>query len=164
MYALEYKQLYIPREALTKNRCFQGYRWKQYAVCEEREPLEQIKATKKRPEEWRVVPLADSVWPPAAGHLGRAAPNKATRPHAQNQITNQEVHKMAWLYIPAETGERIETICNQHYNPGRGACDCPLWPACSYSNDLTKSSAENTRIFEQGMAAALAALDNENRR
>lgn len=49
MYALEYKQLYIPREALTKNRCFQGYRWKQYAVCEEREPLEQIKATKKRP-------------------------------------------------------------------------------------------------------------------
>lgn len=37
---------------------------------------------------------------------------------------------MAWLYIPAETGERIETICNQHYNPGRGACDCPLWPAC----------------------------------
>lgn len=49
------------REALTKNRCFQGYRWKQYAVCEEREPLEQIKATKKRPEEWRVVPLADSV-------------------------------------------------------------------------------------------------------
>lgn len=75
-----------------------------------------------------------------------------------------EVHKMAWLYIPAETGERIETICNQHYNPGRGACDCPLWPACSYSNDLTKSNAENTRIFEQGMAAALAALDNENRR
>lgn len=61
MYALEYKQLYIPREALTKNRCFQGYRWKQYAVCEEREPLEQIKATKNRPEEWRVVPLADSV-------------------------------------------------------------------------------------------------------
>lgn len=63
---------------------------------------------------------------------------------------------MAWLYIPAETGERIETICNQHYNPGRGACDCPLWPACSYSNDLTKSNAENTRIFEQGMAADLS--------
>ena len=44
MYALEYKQLYIPREALTKNRTCQSYRWKQYAVCEEREPLEQIKA------------------------------------------------------------------------------------------------------------------------
>lgn len=71
---------------------------------------------------------------------------------------------MAWLYIPAETGERIETICNQHYNARRGACDCPLWPACSYANDLTKSNAENTRIFEQGMAAALAALDNEIRR
>ena len=61
MYALEYKQLYIPRDALTKNRTCQSYRWKQYAVCEEREPLEQIKATKKRLEEWRVVPLADSV-------------------------------------------------------------------------------------------------------
>lgn len=31
MYALEYKQLYIPREALTKNRTCQSYRWKQYA-------------------------------------------------------------------------------------------------------------------------------------
>lgn len=71
---------------------------------------------------------------------------------------------MSWLYIPAETGERIEAICNQHYNPGRGACACPLWAACNYSNDLSKPSAENTRIFEQGMAAALATLDNENRR
>lgn len=34
MYALEYKQLYIPREALTKNRTCQSYRLKQYAVCE----------------------------------------------------------------------------------------------------------------------------------
>ena len=32
MYALEYKQLYIPRESQTKNRTFQGYRWKQCAV------------------------------------------------------------------------------------------------------------------------------------
>lgn len=71
---------------------------------------------------------------------------------------------MAWLYIPAETGERLETICNQHYNPGRGACACPLWAACNYSNDLSKSSAENPRIFEQGMAAALAAMENESRR
>lgn len=71
---------------------------------------------------------------------------------------------MSWPYIPAETGERIETICKQHYNTGRGVCNCPLWSACNYSNDLSKSSAENTRIFEQGMAAALAALDNEIRR
>ena len=61
MYALEYKSLYIPREALTKNRCFQGYRWKQYAVCEEREPLEQIRAAQKRPEEWRIISTAGSV-------------------------------------------------------------------------------------------------------
>ena len=89
---------------------------------------------------------------------------KRPDPMSKTQNTKQEVYKMAWLYIPAETGERIETICNQHYNPGRGACDCPLWPACNYSNDLTKSSAENTRIFEQGMAAALAALGNKIRR
>lgn len=61
MYTLEYKQLYIPREALTKNRCFQGYRWKQYAVCEEREPLEQIKATKKSRRSG-----ASSRWPIAS--------------------------------------------------------------------------------------------------
>ena len=58
MYALEYKRLYIPHESQTKNRTFQGYRWKQYAVCEERGPLEQIKAAQKRPEDWRIVPLA----------------------------------------------------------------------------------------------------------
>ena len=58
MYALEYKRLYIPHESQTKNRTFQGYRWKQYAVCEERGPLEQIKAVQKRPEDWRIVPLA----------------------------------------------------------------------------------------------------------
>ena len=96
---------------------------------------------------------------PWTGRTEQSDPTPRTKPNHKT-----EVHKMAWLYIPAETGERIETICNQHYNPGRGACDCPLWPACSYSNDLTKSNAENTRIFEQGMAAALAALDNENRR
>lgn len=95
-----------------------------------------------------------SRWPiasdPRRRTPSRAAPgNKATRPHKQDPNHKTEVHKMAWLYIPAETGERIETICNQHYNPGRGACDCPLWPACSYSNDLTKSNAENTRILSR---------------
>ncbi len=42
MYVLERKVLYIPRENLTKNRCFQGYRWKQIALCDEREPLERM--------------------------------------------------------------------------------------------------------------------------
>ena len=40
-------------------------------------------------------PAAEAVEPKtAAGHLGRAALNKATRPHAQNQIAKQEEHKM----------------------------------------------------------------------
>ena len=42
MFVLEYKQLYIPRENLTKNRCFQGYRWAQIAMCEKREPLQSM--------------------------------------------------------------------------------------------------------------------------
>lgn len=58
MYILEYKQLYIPREELTKNRTFQSYRWKQYAMCEDREPLAQIMRAQKRPENWRISKLA----------------------------------------------------------------------------------------------------------
>lgn len=42
MYVLEYKELYIVPELLTKNRTCQSYRWKQAAVCTEREPLEQL--------------------------------------------------------------------------------------------------------------------------
>lgn len=60
MYVLEYKQLYIPREALTKNRCFQGFRWKQYAVCAEKEPLERIPAEQKRKEDWRIIQMPGS--------------------------------------------------------------------------------------------------------
>lgn len=58
MYILEYKQLYIPREELTKNRTFQGFRWKQYAMCEEQEPLKQIMRAQERPENWRISKLA----------------------------------------------------------------------------------------------------------
>ena len=42
MFVLERKQLYIPRENLTKNRCFQGFRWKQLVMCEERDSLEKM--------------------------------------------------------------------------------------------------------------------------
>lgn len=57
MFVLEYKQLFIPREELTKNRRFQGYRWKQYALCAEKEPLVQILAEQKRQEDWRIVEM-----------------------------------------------------------------------------------------------------------
>ena len=57
MYLLEYKQLYIAKTELTKNRTCQSYRWKQYAICEEREPLEQIKNVQKRPWDWRIIKL-----------------------------------------------------------------------------------------------------------
>lgn len=52
---LEYKQLYIPKTELTRNRTCQSYRWKQYAKCEDRESLEDIKSSQIRPEDWRIV-------------------------------------------------------------------------------------------------------------
>lgn len=61
---------------------------------------------------------------------------------------------MSWIHIPKEQGERISQICNQHFVL-KGQCDCPLWDACNYANDLSKSSSENTRIFERGMVDAL---------
>lgn len=62
MFFLEYKQLYIPREALTKNRCFQGFRWKQYAMCETKEPLEKFIAKAKEKEKWRIVKCPLNGW------------------------------------------------------------------------------------------------------
>lgn len=57
MYSLEYKILYIPNEELTKNRTYQGYRWKQYAVCEDRDPLEAIIGSQKNPANWRIIKI-----------------------------------------------------------------------------------------------------------
>jgi hypothetical protein len=42
VFVLEYKLLYIVPEPLTKNRTCQSYRWKQFAMCEERGPLQEI--------------------------------------------------------------------------------------------------------------------------
>lgn len=61
MYALEYKQLHIVKETMRANCTTQSYRWKQAAICEEAAPLEAIRAQKKRPEEWRVVPMGDEA-------------------------------------------------------------------------------------------------------
>lgn len=53
MFVLEYKQLHIVSESvpMTKNRTHQTYRWKQYAMCEDREPLEQILNSQKRKDD-----------------------------------------------------------------------------------------------------------------
>lgn len=61
MFALEYKQLFIPREELTKNRSFQGYRWKQYALLSEFMGLRKTKfgyapvEIKRPPQSWCYV-------------------------------------------------------------------------------------------------------------
>lgn len=58
VYSLEYKQLFIPKEEMTKNRTFQSYRWKQYAVSESKKELEKIIGLKKDPWNWRIETLA----------------------------------------------------------------------------------------------------------
>lgn len=62
MFVLEYKQFYIVRSDLTKNRTCQTYRWKQAAIFEDASVLESIRSSKSRPDEWRVVPLGSSVF------------------------------------------------------------------------------------------------------
>lgn len=65
---------------------------------------------------------------------------------------------MTWLYIPAEIGDRITVLCTAHYKISD--CDCPLRDACNRPNDPDKTDAENTRTWEEGMAAALLAFEN----
>lgn len=57
MYVLEYQELYIVPEPLTKNRICQSYRWKQYAMCESREPLEKIRMSQENPSKWRIIKM-----------------------------------------------------------------------------------------------------------
>lgn len=55
MFILERKELYIVPEPLTKNRTCQSFRWKQYAMCEEREPLDEMVKKQRFPDNWRVI-------------------------------------------------------------------------------------------------------------
>lgn len=57
MFVLEYKQLHMVKEPMRKNCTTQSYRWKQYALCEEREPLQAIIDKQRRPGEWRIEEL-----------------------------------------------------------------------------------------------------------
>lgn len=54
MYILYYKELYIVKESLTKNRTCQTYRGKQVAMCEEKEPLENMIANSNHPERYYI--------------------------------------------------------------------------------------------------------------
>ena len=57
MYVLEYKQLHIVKEPMRKNCTTQSYRWKQCAICEEREPLQAIIDKQIRHDKWRIEEL-----------------------------------------------------------------------------------------------------------
>lgn len=54
MYILYFKELYIVKEPLTKNRTLQTYRGKQIAMCEEKEPLENMIASSRYPERYYI--------------------------------------------------------------------------------------------------------------
>jgi hypothetical protein len=54
MYILYYKELYIVKEPLTKNRTLQTWHGKQLAMCEEKEPLENMIAKSRHPERYYI--------------------------------------------------------------------------------------------------------------
>jgi hypothetical protein len=58
MFVLEYAELYIIKEPLTKNRCHQTTRWKQLYACEDREPLQAILDEKKDKKRYRIIGAA----------------------------------------------------------------------------------------------------------
>lgn len=57
MYALYYKELYITKEPLTKNRTCQTWRGKQLAICEAKEPLQDYINNQKHPEKFYIEKL-----------------------------------------------------------------------------------------------------------
>lgn len=54
MFVLEYKQMYIVKEPQLKNCTCQSYRWKQAAMCAQKEPLEEILKSQKDQQNWRI--------------------------------------------------------------------------------------------------------------
>ena len=54
MFVLEHAQLHIVKEAQRQNCTHQTYRWKPYAKCDEREPLEAIMNNMKDKSRWRI--------------------------------------------------------------------------------------------------------------
>lgn len=56
-YVLEKKECFIVKDPFLKNRTHQTYRWKQYYVCGEKEPLENIINKKQNKEDWRIIQI-----------------------------------------------------------------------------------------------------------
>ena len=54
MFVLEYKQLHIVKEPQRKNCTHQTYRWKPYAKCDIKGPLEAILDNMEDKDRWRI--------------------------------------------------------------------------------------------------------------
>jgi len=62
MYMLEIAEPYIVKTELTKNRTCQSYRWKQVALCEAIEPLEQIMGKYHRIINWDTLEVIKQTY------------------------------------------------------------------------------------------------------
>lgn len=63
-----------------------------------------------------------------------------------------------WKHIDQTTGDRLEAICEKHFEGGK--CDgCPLLKACDDPRRPEESTEAFTRRWELSMAAALKNID-----
>lgn len=65
-FVLQYKEPYIVKTEMLKNRTHQSYRWKDTAIADSREPLEEYISKQKMPGDWRIEPRLHAT-PPGEG-------------------------------------------------------------------------------------------------
>ena len=69
--------------------------------------------------------------------------------------------RKCWVNIPMDVVYKLKGICAKHTLNNRRCYGCPLEEPCRYKNDPSKSDEENCRIFEAGLAAKLAEIEQK---
>ncbi len=69
--------------------------------------------------------------------------------------------RKCWVNIPMDVVYKLKGICAKHTLNNRRCDGCPLEEPCRYKNDPSKSDEENCRIFEAGLAAKLAEIEQK---
>ena len=69
----------------------------------------------------------------------------------------------AWVHIPTDVVYKLKGICAKHTLHNRRCDGCPLEEPCRYKSDPSKSYEENRRIFETGLAAKLAEIEQKGK-
>ena len=65
-FVLQYKEPYIVKTEMLKNRTHRSYRWKDAAIADSMEPLEEYISKQQTPGDWRIEPRQHST-PPGEG-------------------------------------------------------------------------------------------------